>query len=179
MEIKKKILIGVGGGFAVVLFVFISWLLTDETIAMTSDAEFCVSCHSMEPFEASHRADIHGGMNAHGVRATCADCHLPHDSSLNYLYVKGKTGLHDLWVENFGDPASVDWEGNREHREEYTYDSGCMTCHTNLQQATMATNKAFIAHRDYFLDITTDQCTTCHPNVGHKDLSQYILAHDF
>jgi cytochrome c-type protein NapC len=179
MENKKKIIYGIIAFFALTLFAFASWLVTDETITMTSDAEFCVSCHSMEPFEAAHRADIHGGMNAHGVRATCADCHLPHDSSFNYLYVKARTGLHDLWVENFGDPSSVNWEANRLHREEYTYDSGCMTCHTNLEQATMATNKAFIAHKNYFLSTTDDKCTTCHQNVGHKDLSEYISAHDF
>ena len=65
---------------------------------------------------------------------------------------------------------------NATHREEYTYDSGCLSCHTNLQEATMATNKAFIAHRDYFLGTIDDQCTTCHEHVGHADLSDYIAG---
>ena len=90
-----------------------------------------------------------------------------------------RTGLHDLWVENFGKPEEIDWEAKRAHREYYVYDSGCVTCHTNLQEATLATNKAFIAHRDYYLGLIDDQCVTCHENVGHADLSIYISQHVF
>ena len=167
-------LIVIAGVFAFIVLPFISWLITDEGITATSDATFCVSCHSMEPFGKAHNADIHGGQNAHGVRATCAQCHLPHDSSLNYMVTKARTGIHDLWVENLGDPENIDWEAKRAHREDWVYDSGCLTCHTNLQEAMMATNKAFVAHRDYFLGAIDDQCVTCHENVGHTDLSAYI-----
>jgi cytochrome c-type protein NapC len=171
---SKTILIIVGGIVAFLVLPFLSWIITDEGITATSDAKFCVNCHSMKPFEASHNADVHGGKNAHGVRATCARCHLPHDSSFNYLYTKARTGLHDLWVETFADVENIDWESKRSYREEYTYDSGCLTCHTNLEEATLATNKAFVAHRDYFLGVTTDKCTTCHEHVGHANLSEYI-----
>ena len=162
------------GLIAFIVLPFFSWLITDEGITATSDATFCVSCHSMEPFENAHTADIHGGNNAHGVRATCAQCHLPHDSSFNYMVTKARTGIHDLWVENFGDPENINWEAKRLNREDYVYDTGCITCHTNLQEATMATNKGFIAHRDYYLGIIDDVCVTCHENVGHADLSFYI-----
>jgi cytochrome c-type protein NapC len=162
------------GFFAFIVLPFISWIITDEGITATSDATFCVNCHSMEPFEKAHTADIHGGKNAHGVRATCAQCHLPHDSSLNYMMTKARTGIHDLWVENFGNPENINWEAKRSHREDYVYDSGCVTCHTNLQEATMASNKAFVAHRDYFLGDIDDMCVTCHENVGHADLSFFI-----
>ncbi len=140
---RQIVLIVIIGGFIALIFLpFLSWLITDEGITATSDAEFCVGCHSMELFESAHNADIHGGNNDHGVRATCAQCHLPHDSSLNYLYTKARTGIHDLWVENLGDPDNIDWEAKRAHREEYVYDSGCITCHSNLEKATQATPKA-------------------------------------
>lgn len=174
---KKRIIIPLIITLAVIALIvlpFISWLITDESITATSDAKFCVSCHSMEPFEKAHDADIHGGANAHGIRATCAQCHLPHDSSFNYMMTKARTGINDLYVEQFGDPENIDWEAKREHREEWVYDSGCLTCHTNLQKATMASNDAFIAHKAYFLGTTDDQCVTCHENVGHANLSEYI-----
>ena len=173
-NLKKGQIILLAILFGIVAFVilpFLSWIVTDEGITATSDAQFCVSCHSMEPFERAHNADVHGGNNAHGVRATCAQCHLPHDSSLNYLYTKARTGLHDLYVENLGDPENIDWEAKRARREEYVYDSGCITCHTNLEHATQATPKALIAHKPYFLGQTDDQCVTCHENVGHADLT--------
>jgi len=174
--VKRVVWILAAAFVAFVVLPFLSWIITDEGITATSDATFCVGCHSMQPFERSHEADLHGGKNAHGVRATCARCHLPHDSSYNYLVTKARTGIHDMYVENFGDPASIDWAAKLEHREDYTYDSGCLTCHTNLQEATMATNKAFIAHRDYFLGIGDDQCTTCHERVGHDDVIEYIAG---
>lgn len=174
---SKRIVIPVAvilGGLFLATFAFFSWLIGEDTLTATSDAQFCVTCHSMEPFEQAHEADVHGGNNAHGVRATCVDCHLPHDNSLHYIQVKTETGLHDLWVENFGDPDNVDWEAGREHREDYTYDSGCLSCHSSLEAATMATNKALIAHKPYFAGEIDDQCVTCHPHVGHANLSDYI-----
>lgn len=162
----------------VALFVlpFLSWLIGTETFYATGDAEFCVSCHTMKPFEQAHEADVHGGQNDHGVRATCTQCHLPHDNSFNYFVTKAKTGINDMYVEYLGDPESIDWQARREHREEYVYDSGCMSCHTNLQKATMASNDALIAHKAYFLGTTNDQCVTCHENVGHSNLSDYISS---
>ena len=162
------------GVIAFVVLLFMSCLITDESLTATSDAQFCVNCHTMAPFEAAHNMDVHGGQNAHGVRASCADCHLPHDSSFNYLYTKARTGIHDLYVENFGDLENIDWQAKRAHREEWVYDSGCITCHTNLEEATMSTNDALIAHRAYFRGEIDDQCVTCHENVGHHNLSEYI-----
>ncbi|NKQ36072.1 MAG: cytochrome C [Chloroflexi bacterium] len=176
-KLKKRQIIPIliiVGIIAFIVLPFISWLITDESITATSDAQFCVTCHSMGPFEKSHTADVHGGANDHGIRATCAQCHLPHDNSFNYLYTKAETGIHDLWVENFGDPENIDWAAKHEYREEFVYDSGCLTCHTNLEKATMASNKALIAHKPYFLGTTDDKCVTCHENVGHTDLNKYL-----
>ncbi|NCF69569.1 MAG: hypothetical protein GWP61_26770 [Chloroflexi bacterium] len=98
----------------------------------------------------------------------------PHESL--HLYTKTRTGLHDLWVENLGDPDNIDWQAKRAHREEYVYDTGCITCHSNLEKATQATPKALIAHKPYFLRETDDKCVTCHENVGHADLSERLAA---
>jgi cytochrome c-type protein NapC len=178
-KLKKRQMIPAAiliGFIAFIVLPFISWLVTDESITATSDAQFCVNCHSMEPFEKAHNADVHGGKNAHGVRATCAQCHLPHDSSFNYMYTKARTGLHDLWVENLGDPDTIDWLAKRADREEYVYDSGCITCHTNLEKATMSSNDALIAHRAYFQGATEEKCVSCHQHVGHSDLVTYISS---
>ena len=178
-DYKKRHKIPVAGVIfiiALIVLPFMSWLVTDEGITASSSAKFCVTCHSMELFERAHNDDVHGGNNAHGVRATCAQCHLPHDNSINYLYTKARTGIHDLWVENLGDPDNIDWQAKRAHREEYVYDSGCITCHANLEEATKATPKALIAHKPYFLGQTDDKCVTCHENVGHADLSARLSA---
>jgi cytochrome c-type protein NapC len=40
----------------------------------------------------------------------------------------------------------------------------------------MANNKAFVAHKPYFLGETSKQCVSCHEHVGHKNLSDHLAA---
>ncbi|WP_428944637.1 NapC/NirT family cytochrome c [Pantoea sp. FN060301] len=52
----------------------------------TSDTAFCVSCHSMERPMAEYQGSIHYQNHA-GIRAECADCHIP-GQPLDYLATK-------------------------------------------------------------------------------------------
>ncbi|QDF29639.1 cytochrome c3 family protein [Halarcobacter anaerophilus] len=140
----------------------------------TSDKNYCASCHTMQPVVDSYKMDIHGGAGEHGIEVKCVYCHLPQDSMANYLITKVKTGMHDLYVENFEDTSKIDWHKMREHRESFTYDSACLNCHTNLKNATESNLKAFNAHRKYFAKTTDKTCVGCHENVGHKDLGLYL-----
>ena len=159
------------GGF---VLPFLSWLVADEGIAATSGSDFCVSCHTMAPMNAAYLEDTHGGNSAHGVQAQCVDCHLDHSSSAAYFFSKVQTGVHDIWVEYTQDTDAIDWEAKRAHREEFTYESGCRHCHIRLEEATMGTHDAFVAHRPYFLGEIDDTCISCHENVGHADLSEHL-----
>ena len=140
----------------------------------TSSDKFCVKCHTMEPLVESYKADVHGGNNPEGVKAKCVECHLPHDTLLNYMYTKTATSLHDIRVQFFTDLESIDWEAKRKHASDYTYDSGCMNCHTNLREVTMSDPKAFIAHKEYYEKRTDKTCVECHNNVGHHVLGDYL-----
>jgi len=149
-----------------------------EGIHATSGAEFCVGCHVMEPMVASYEEDVHGGKNVQGIRAECADCHLPHESVLGYVVAKGITGMKDVWGNIVLDPTKIDWQERREHREHFTYDSGCMKCHSALEEASMNNKQAFLPHRDYFSGTTNETCVSCHENVGHKNLGLYLEKED-
>jgi len=49
---KKRWLIPaliVVGVIALVVLPFFSWLIGEDTLTATSDAQFCVSCHTMDP----------------------------------------------------------------------------------------------------------------------------------
>ena len=157
----------------VALFVlpFLSWLVGEESFTATSNADFCSGCHSMQPFAASHADNNHGGNNEYGIAASCTDCHLPHDSSANYFYTKAETGIHDIWVETFTDTSNIDWKAKTEHREEFVYDSGCLSCHVELEKATQGKEE----HQRYFAGETTSQCVSCHEEVGHSNLNKHLL----
>ena len=157
----------------VALFIlpFSSWLVGEESFEATSNAEFCSGCHSMQPFAESHADNNHGGNNEFGIAASCTDCHLPHDNSANYFYSKAETGIHDIWMETFTDTSQIDWRAKSEHREEFVYDSGCLSCHAELETATSGKEE----HQRYFAGITDSQCVTCHEEVGHSNLNKYLL----
>ena len=50
---------------------------TATVMHKTSDTAFCISCHTMEQPLAEYQGSIHF-QNTKGIRAECADCHVPH-----------------------------------------------------------------------------------------------------
>ena len=157
---------------AVAFHVF--WITGTEMIHHTSKATFCSSCHVMQPMTDAFYLDAHGGRGRTGVRLECTDCHLPQGNAFKHLVHKTKSGLHDIWANFTYDLEAIDWEKNRERREEYTLNASCINCHSELEQGAKANPKAFVAHKPYFLGETTKTCIACHKNVGHKDLGFHL-----
>ncbi len=142
----------------------------------TSGAEFCGRCHTMAPMVASYRQDIHGGAGNSGVQAKCTQCHVPHTSNANHMIMKARFGVRDVWAQLTYDLDAIDWQAKREHREDYVFDSGCLGCHSNLEQASESSAVSFVAHRPYFLGTTESKCVTCHNRVGHRNLSDHLVT---
>ncbi|MCD6289764.1 MAG: NapC/NirT family cytochrome c [Anaerolineae bacterium] len=151
-----------------------SWVIVEEGSRYTSTDAFCESCHTMKPFVAAHHDDLHGGNNTLGLKAECTSCHLPHDNAAHYLFVKTRTGLHDVWAELFYDTDAIDWKAKTERNEEFVYDSGCLSCHAELEETDYTD-----AHERYFNGETSARCVTCHAEVGHKNLNQYLLQNKY
>lgn len=142
-----------------------------EMIERTSGVEFCSSCHSMKGVAQAYYNDVHGGNNKHGVKAKCADCHLPHDDVFTYVTAKAYTGAKDVLGEIFW-ADTFDWVGNLEHRKEFTYTSGCIKCHS-LESIQYDIPKAYLAHKD-FLTGKVESCVQCHEHVGHKNIQAHL-----
>ncbi|MBM9614248.1 NapC/NirT family cytochrome c [Desulfobulbus rhabdoformis] len=146
-------------------------LVGAEMIERTSGVEFCSSCHSMQGVAQAYQQDVHGGNNKLGIKVHCADCHLPHEDVGFYVQAKAYNGIKDVlgeifWVED------VDWIGNLEHRESFTYDSGCRKCH-HLDAFRHEIPKAYLAHKDYKMGIVKS-CVHCHKHVGHTNIKKYL-----
>lgn len=163
----------------IILFVIVAGLVGTgislvgaEVVNRTGNDEFCGSCHVMEPMVVTFRQDTHGGNNRYGFKAQCVDCHLPHSSTVGYLFEKGKLGAHDFIVNFATDTSKIDWIALRERREEFVYDSGCLSCHTQLLNRVSASNpKSLEMHQHYQQLQQTDQpiaCVSCHVTVGHN-----------
>jgi len=160
--------------FVGVIMGLIIAFISSVAIHKTSDKNFCGMCHTMQPMVDAYKMDVHGGAGYHGMEVKCVDCHLPHDSIMNYLLTKMQTGFHDIYAQNFYDLDKIDWNEKRKHREHFVYDSSCLACHTNLRDATMSNLKAFRGHKAYFEGSTKKTCVSCHENVGHKNLGSHL-----
>jgi len=52
------------------------WNGLHSAVELTNDLEFCISCHEMDKVYEEYQQSPHY-KNAAGVRAACADCHVP------------------------------------------------------------------------------------------------------
>jgi cytochrome c nitrite reductase small subunit len=152
------LVIGVGIGVVVSL-------IGAEQIEKTGTPEFCISCHEMKPMYDTWLKGPHGplGNKAGAVRASCTDCHLPHDSVVSYLTEKIRTAMKDAYYHNKKELISnVDfWLEKLDPKEvkKYTYESNCIHCHEELPDN--------ILHEKYKKGEINDTCLDCHWYVGH------------
>ncbi len=171
---KKK---GNKGAIAVCLIIgfviaIIFSLISAAQVKSTSTVEFCNSCHEMNPFYETWAMGPHGLDNKGAIKARCVDCHLPHDSLVNYLVTKTKAGLHDMQAHWRG--KKTEWLKLWKNRGPYVheaYESGCKECHKNIIAPGIPT-KAISAHKAYLSGQTERDCIDCHYLAGHGDLVQ-------
>lgn len=172
--IKSKIfIIGLAG-------VFIGLLLslgTYEGLHRTSNDKFCVICHEMDPMVAAYQNDVHGGKGKTGIRVNCVDCHLPHDNVLSYIMTKARNGVVEGAIHFFGNPKDIDWYKNRENRQHFVKDEGCISCHPNFETNGYISKKGHEMHEHYASLKGTDKeigCASCHNEIGHKGLRSML-----
>jgi nitrate/TMAO reductase-like tetraheme cytochrome c subunit len=147
-------------------------LTTAEMIDRTSDVTFCSSCHSMQDASRSFAEDVHGGMNSSGFKAKCVDCHLPHDSVVHFITAKAYTATKDLVGEIFRKKPIVR-TANLKSKDSFTYTSGCLQCH-DLGAIHYKAPQTISAHKDFISGKATS-CLTCHENVGHKHIKNFLV----
>ncbi|MBS9782201.1 MAG: NapC/NirT family cytochrome c [Arcobacter sp.] len=145
----------------------------------TSGEKFCVICHEMDPMVMAYKEDVHGGKGKLGANARCVDCHLPHDNLVKYIYTKARNGVEEVAIHFFGDLDEIDWLANLKRRDEYVFDNGCMHCHSNILDTTLASSskQAQKMHKHYQkLKGTSKEikCASCHFDAGHKNMRSFL-----
>jgi nitrate/TMAO reductase-like tetraheme cytochrome c subunit len=147
---------------------------TQVAVAMTGTNEFCgTACHSHAKFVyPEHKESLHYS-NRTGVRATCGDCHIPHDYPAKLLY-KANAGIRDAFAE-FGGVISTQekFEKERWRMANHVWDemrannsANCRTCHVPSAMANQS-SRAQRSHKRFFAGEKT--CIDCHTGVAHKE----------
>jgi len=85
-----------GGFVAGILF----WGGFNTALEVANTEEFCISCHEMRENVYVELQDTIHWSNRSGVRATCSDCHVPHEWT--YKIAREMQASKEVWGKIFG-----------------------------------------------------------------------------
>ena len=115
------------------------------TSYLSDDPRACINCHIMnEQYDGWSRA-------SHHARATCNDCHVPHDSVFHKYYVKGEHGYRHsklFTLQTFREPIRA----NRASHDVIV--DNCVRCHDAMTHEIRGTGDDL-------------DCIRCHASIAH------------
>lgn len=147
---------------------------TTAGLAWTNTETFCIGCHEMrDNVYAEYKGTIHD-QNRSGVRATCPDCHVPHE-----IGPKLVRKVHATWELYGAITGKID---TKEKFEKYRYEMAkrvwtsmketdsreCRNCHSREGMSKeLQSAKAQARHAKGFAEGRT--CVDCHFGIAHKE----------
>ena len=159
-----------GGFVAGVIF----WGGFNTVLEATNTEKFCVSCHEMHanPFEEL-KATIHY-TNRSGVRASCPDCHVPHEWT-NKIARKMQASK-EVWGHIFGSISTREkYEALRRYLAEREWarmkanDSlECRNCHSAASMDLSKQNPRAANMHETYLFTGQRTCIDCHKGIAHR-----------
>lgn len=171
---RTKWLLGIPIGGLVAFVVGAAAMVgTGVAIEATGTDAFCATaCHSHEQFIYPEWKESVHYANRSGVRAGCADCHIPHEYP-DKLIVKTKAGIRDGYREFVQGSISTRerFEARREEMAERVWaemrandSKACRTCH-RVESFAGQSPRAERMHRR--MEGGANTCIDCHEGVAH------------
>jgi len=170
----SKWLLGIPlGGFIAFVFGAVALGSTNYVLHQTSSTEFCYLCHSHEAFiKPEYEASSHF-KNLTGVRAECADCHLPHDNWFELVWTKavvsldiipemmGKLDTAEKYEEHRAEMATSVWRQFRENDSKF-----CRSCHS-YEAMDLENQERRTARQHARAAENGETCIDCHYGIVH------------
>ncbi len=159
-----------GGFLAGVIF----WGGFNTALEVSNTEAFCTGCHEMSDNVYQELKPTIHYTNRSGVRATCPDCHVPHDWT-NKIARKMQA-TKEVWGKVFGiidtrekfvakrrELAEHEWA-----RLEANNSLECRNCHNfSYMDLTRQSPRASEAHEE-FLTGGKKTCIDCHKGIAHE-----------
>jgi cytochrome c-type protein NapC len=159
------------GGFVCgVLF----WGAFNTALELTNTERFCISCHEMRDnvYQELQRT-IHFS-NRSGVRATCPDCHVPHEWTVKIA--RKMQASKEVWGKIFGtintrqkfldhrlELAKHEWA-----RLKANNSLECRNCHSAIAMDFTKQNRRAAEIHSRFLISGERTCIDCHKGIAHE-----------
>lgn len=171
---RNKWLLGIPlGGFIAFVLGAAALGTTNYVLHETSTTEFCYLCHSHEAFiKPEYEASSHF-KNLSGVRAECADCHLPHDNWFELVWTKavvsldiipemmGKLDTAEKYEEHRAEMATAVWRQFRENDSKF-----CRSCHS-VDAMDLENQERRTARQHTRAAENGETCIDCHYGIVH------------
>jgi cytochrome c-type protein NapC len=172
---KSRLLLGIPlGGLLMLLFGAVALGSVNWVVHATSSNDFCFACHSHQQFiRPEYEASGHF-KNRTGVRAGCANCHLPHDNWFELMFTKivvsadiipelrGKIATADKYEAHRGEMARSVWQQFLDNDSKF-----CRSCHSFAAMNVEMQGK--MSARMHAKAMQSGQtCIECHRGVAHS-----------
>ncbi|MCC4265543.1 cytochrome c3 family protein [Oceanimonas baumannii] len=152
----------------------IFWGGFNTALEMTNTETFCISCHEMrDNVYQEYRDTIHYA-NRSGVRASCPDCHVPHEWT--HKIVRKIAASKEVWGKITGIIDTPEkFEAHRRYmagrewqRMKETDSRECRNCHNfDYMDFSVQGNRATEAHSTS-LASGEKTCIDCHKGIAHR-----------
>ncbi len=159
------------GGFLAGVFF---WGGFNTVLEATNTEKFCVSCHEMNAnvFEEL-KGTIHYA-NRSGVRASCPDCHVPHNWTDKIA--RKMQASKEVWGHIFGTISTREkFLGMRRPLAEHEWERmkandslECRNCHSDQSMDLAKQNPRAAAAHERFLFTKEKTCIDCHKGIAHR-----------
>ncbi len=150
------------------------WGGFNTALELTNTETFCIGCHEMhDNVYQELKTTIHF-TNRSGVRATCPDCHVPHEwthkiarkmqaSKEVWGHIFGTISTREKFLEERRVLAQHDWA-----RLKANDSLECRNCHSEVSMDfTRQSQRAVEAH-ERFLVSGEKTCIDCHKGIAHR-----------
>jgi cytochrome c-type protein NapC len=164
------------GGFLMFAAGIIFWGGFNATLEASSSTWFCSSaCHEMNTVAEEYKQSVHY-LNASGVSASCADCHIPKPFVAKMMR-KTQAGINDVYHKMLGTIDTPEkYEARRLElaegvwkRMKETDSRECRNCHSldnmSLDKQDKSARKKH--NRERMLE-RGETCIDCHKGISHK-----------
>jgi cytochrome c-type protein NapC len=152
----------------------VAWGGFNWSLELTNNEEFCITCHEMrDNVFREYQNTIHY-TNRTGVRATCPDCHVPHEIGPKlirkvhatwelYGAITGKIDTKQKFEAHRYEMAKSVWVGMKQ-----TDSRECRNCHSrDAMSKDLQSAKAQARHAKGVVEGKT--CVDCHFGIAHKE----------
>jgi cytochrome c-type protein NapC len=170
----SRLTLGVGVALATLLVAGSFMGVATAGLAWTNTDKFCISCHEMRDNAYAELKDTIHDKSRSGVRATCADCHVPRETGT--MLVRKVKAIDDLYGHFISGVIDTK-EKYQAHRAEMakkvwthmkqTDSLECRNCHDENASSGMQSEKAARRHAKGKREGLT--CIDCHFGIAHQE----------